>query len=101
MINGIYWDSKAPAFFNIDEMATDKFNSLKVILNAASWGYDWDYAYDWDRERDIYLPPSLPLPARSSMAISIPLPKAKRRFPSPSRLIPPLAPMRFSTIASP
>ena len=32
MINGIYWDSKAPAFFNIDEMATSKFN-IKVIAD--------------------------------------------------------------------
>lgn len=32
MINGIYWDSKAPAFFNSDEMATDKFN-IKVIAD--------------------------------------------------------------------
>jgi hypothetical protein len=44
-------------------LATDKFSSLKVVLNAASWGYDWDYAYDPDPERDVYLPPSLPLPA--------------------------------------
>ncbi len=32
MINGIYWDSKAPAFFTIDEMASDKFN-IKVIAD--------------------------------------------------------------------
>jgi len=32
MINGIYWDSKAPAFFSIDEMANDKFN-IKVIAD--------------------------------------------------------------------
>lgn len=36
---------------------------VDVILNAASWGYDWDYAHDSEPERDIYLPPSLPLPA--------------------------------------
>lgn len=44
-------------------LATNKYDKVKIILNAASWGYDWDYAYDWDPERDIYLPPSLPLPA--------------------------------------
>jgi len=32
MINGIYWDSKAPAFFNITEMGSVNFN-IKVIAD--------------------------------------------------------------------
>ncbi|MCB9420766.1 MAG: hypothetical protein H6667_13245 [Ardenticatenaceae bacterium] len=44
-------------------LEASEVSKLKVILNAASWGYDWDYGYDWDPERDTYLPPSLPLPA--------------------------------------
>ncbi len=32
MINGIYWDSKAPAFFNIKEMTNANFN-IKVIAD--------------------------------------------------------------------
>lgn len=44
-------------------LEASKLSKLNVILNAASWGYEWDYAYDPNPERDMYLPPSLPLPA--------------------------------------
>lgn len=33
MINGIYWDPKAPAFFTSDQMSEDKFN-IKVIADV-------------------------------------------------------------------
>ena len=33
MINGIYWDNNAPAFFTLDQMKSDKFN-IKVISDV-------------------------------------------------------------------
>jgi hypothetical protein len=36
---------------------------IEVTCNGASWGYDWDYACDFDPERDVYLPPGLPIPS--------------------------------------
>lgn len=39
------------------------YQPVEVICNGASWGYDWDYAHDSDPERDVYLPPSLPIPS--------------------------------------
>jgi hypothetical protein len=36
---------------------------VQVTCNGATWGYDWDYAHDVDPERDVYLPPSLPIPS--------------------------------------
>ena len=33
MINGIYWDNQAPAFFTLSEMATSKFN-IQVIADV-------------------------------------------------------------------
>jgi alanine dehydrogenase len=33
MINGIFWDNKAPAFFTVDEMAQPEFN-IKVIADV-------------------------------------------------------------------
>jgi len=33
MINGIYWDNDAPAFFTVEEMQSDKFN-IKVIADV-------------------------------------------------------------------
>jgi hypothetical protein len=44
-------------------LSVNKTRKIEVLLNAASWAFDWDYAYDSEPERDIYLPPSLPLPA--------------------------------------
>jgi len=44
-------------------LSVNKSRKLEVLLNASSWAYDWDYAYVSEPERDIYLPPSLPLPA--------------------------------------
>jgi hypothetical protein len=41
--------------------ANDDSQRIEVILDASSWAYDWDYAYDSDPERNVYLPPSLPL----------------------------------------
>lgn len=41
---------------------------IDVILNASSWAYDWDYAYDEEPERNVYLPPSLPLHALVEVA---------------------------------
>jgi hypothetical protein len=34
---------------------------LDVTMDMSSLAYDWDYSYDFDQERDIYLPPSIPL----------------------------------------
>lgn len=34
---------------------------LDVTIDASSLAYDWDYSYDFDQERDVYLPPSVPL----------------------------------------
>ncbi|MBC7876109.1 MAG: hypothetical protein H7Y59_02975 [Anaerolineales bacterium] len=44
-------------------LSVNKTRKIEIVLNASSWAYDWDYASDWDPERDIYLPPSLPLPS--------------------------------------
>ncbi len=49
-------------------LSTNKTRKIDVSLNASSWAYDWDYAYDSDPERDVYLPPSLPLPALVEVA---------------------------------
>ncbi len=42
-------------------LSVNNIRKLDILLNAASWAYDWDYAYDSEPERDVYLPPSLPL----------------------------------------
>ena len=34
---------------------------IEVILDTSSLAYDWDYSYDFDSERDVFLPPSVPL----------------------------------------
>jgi hypothetical protein len=46
----------------------NKATDVDVLLNASSWAYDWDYSYDSDPDRDVYLPPSLPLPALVEVA---------------------------------
>jgi hypothetical protein len=51
-------------FRRIVQLVTDTPNQpIDVLCNGASWGYDWDYAHDFDPERDVYLPPSLPIPS--------------------------------------
>lgn len=44
-------------------LSVSNTQKVEVLLDASSWAYDWDYAHDADPERDVYLPPSLPLPA--------------------------------------
>lgn len=37
--------------------------TVVVRCDGSSWAYDWDYAGVYDPQHDLYLPPSLPLPA--------------------------------------
>src|SRR5687768_15176037 len=44
-------------------LSLNNTGKVAVILDASRWSYDWDYAADEEPELEIYLPPSLPLPA--------------------------------------